>query len=694
MRAADLRAASLRLRIAGTLALLLFMTLGARAVQLTLIDPRGAERGRVQTGTVLRVPPGRGSVYDRNEAELALTVPAPSIYAIPKEMEDPAAVASALAPALGRSAEAIAKRLAQPSPFVFLARWVEPETAAKVEALDLPGIGTVAEPRRTYPLGEEAGAIVGFANIDGHGVRGIEQAEDAWLTGEPQRVPVERDARRRLLAPAGVDPRSAAGGDVQLTIDVALQSEVDAALADVMAATGSRAGMVVVLDVASGDLLAVAERPTFDPNGFRHTPYKETRARAFLDSAEPGSSMKPFVIAAALERRVIEAEDEIDCEEGEWRVPGKTLHDSHPHGLLDIGTILQVSSNICTAKIAFRLGAESHHAALLDFGFGAPTGSGFPDEASGLLRKPEDWRPVEQANIAFGQGVNVTGVQLAAATAVLARRGVWRAPRLVRARREPGATWKLTPPGAGRRVLRPQVADRVVAMLETVISPEGTGKYAELEGVRVAGKTGTAQKLDPVTRAYSNRLYGAWFAGLAPADDPRLVVVAMLDEPKGKGHSGGAVAAPLFARAMTAGLVLHGVATRPVRELPVWARIDQAPATPPKASPAAPRPAPKAKPSPVVASAPAPTAPARPAPAPALLQTAFEPAGVATSGQKFLVPDFQGLARQDVLQITEGLAVPVELLGDGRAVSQRPAPGTIVEGTSVVLSVRFDGGEH
>ena len=359
MRSPERSSVALRVRIAALPLALAFLVLAGRAVQLSLVDPRGADRGASQATTVLRVAAARGALFDRHGRPLALTVPAPSVYAEPRRIESPRAAARALARALGHDAGALEKRLRRRSAFVYLARWVSEEQAAAVRRLDLSGVGLVEEPRRVYPLGALAGPVVGFSNIDGHGVRGIEQQEDAWLRGRSRRLAAERDARRRLLASGGVDPRSAAGGDVALTLDAAFQADAEAALVEAVEATRARGGTVVSLDPRTGEVLALAERPGFDPNRFRRVPYRETRSRSLLDAVEPGSTLKPFLVAGALEAGVLAHDDVIDLEGGALRVAGKTFRDAQPRDALDVTSVLRVSSNVGAAKIGFRPTYES-----------------------------------------------------------------------------------------------------------------------------------------------------------------------------------------------------------------------------------------------------------------------------------------------------------------------------------------------
>ena len=481
MRAADLRPLRVRLRIAETLVLAAFLVLTARAAHLTLLGERGAARGESQLVTALSLPPERGRIVDRQGTEIAMTVAVPSIYAVPSEVEDADATAAELAKILGVDAKRTRERLGQKRAFVYIDRWANPK---RVEALQarggLPGIGILEEPRRAYPFGPLAASIVGFANIDGAGVRGVEQKENGWLLGKPRRVAVERDARGQLLLGPGLDRTATAGGDVALTIDVAMQAETEQALADGVASARAKGGYVVALDPKSGDVLALAELPRFDPNEFRHLSFADTRSRSFTDAVEPGSTFKTFLIAAALDAGVVKPTDVFDLRGG-LSVPGKHIKDLHPRPSLDVSGILRRSSNVGSVKIAQKLGPAAHYETLRRFGFGQSTGSGFPDESSGILRNHTRWRPVDAATVAFGQGVSVTTVQLAAGIAALANDGVWMRPRLVRGHRRPGGAWEMMPPAESQQAVSPETAAKMRAMLEGVVAGEGgTGKRAQL----------------------------------------------------------------------------------------------------------------------------------------------------------------------------------------------------------------------
>ena len=573
-------------------------------------------------------------------------------------------------------------------------RWITPEQGEKISAAKIPGVGVVNEPRRIYPYRALAARVVGFANIDGNGVRGIEQQENTWLRGTTRRLRVERDGSGRFLLSDSGTAWGTAGGDVALTLDAALQADAERALAAAIERTGARGGLVLAMDPHTGEMLAAAESPGFDPNRFRRTAYAATRSSAFLDAMEPGSAMKAFLVAGALEHGVIGARDVIDTEGGRMRVPGKTITDKHDFGPLDPAGVLRVSSNIGAVKIGYALGPRAHFETLRAFGFGASTRSLFPDESSGVLRSWKEWRPVDHATISFGQGISVTPVQLAAAASSIANGGLLVRPRLVAARRAPGGRWQPTRSEVVRRVIRPETARTLLGMLEGVVSDEGTARAAALPGVRVAGKTGTAQKWDEATGTYSQTRFRAWFIGVAPADDPRVVIVSELDEPKHPLHTGGAAAAPLFAQVAPGQLAHHGIFLR--REEMQIARASSPAAEPPPSRARRPRAAARA-------AQRAPRAPraasfaqrGEASEASELRRSARcrQPlrATVALSAfrDRVLLPDFSGLSKSEVSQVTAKNGLRVKLDGDGVAVRQDPPPGSVVVAGSEIVRIQF-----
>ena len=680
MRSPRVQISLRRIGIARILLLIPFTVLGIRAAHLS-VEERGIARGENQTQRVLEIAPGRGTIVDASGAELALSVESPSIYAIPSSIDDVDVAAEKLAPILGWKRQKLADRMRDRKSFFFLARWVTPEQAQKVLDLGLAGVGVLDEPRRIYPHRQLAARVVGFANIDGEGVRGIEQQEDEWLRGMVRRIPVERDARGRKLWIGGDSQWNAAGGDIALSIDATLQAQAEEALRETIAVSGARGGIVVVMDPWTGDILTLAESPDFDPNDFRNLDFASTRSRAFADAIDPGSTLKTFLVAAALEEGTLRIDDVVDCEDGSFQVPGKTIRDHHPNSELTPAGILRVSSNIGAVKIAYQLGRAAHYEALRRFGFGSVTNSRFPGESAGLLRPWANWMPVDHATIAFGQGVSVTPIQLAAATSALANGGLWVQPRLVSARRPPGGEWHSSRPEPGHRVIREETADAILEMLEGVVSPDGTGSLAGLKGIRVGGKTGTPQKYDNDSQTFSQDRYEAWFMGVAPADAPKLVIVVRVDEAQRPAHTGGATAAPLFARVAAAQLTRYGIFTEPERRqaqpLPTVAvaRSESLPAV----SAAPKKSAPASEPSAARSSAPRVARTSQPSTVERLTSL----------GDRVLLPDFRGRTVDEVRQMTAG-RIEVKISGEGRAVAQQPPPGTIFALDSGAVSIRFE----
>jgi cell division protein FtsI (penicillin-binding protein 3) len=420
---------------------------------------------------------------------------------------------------------------------VWLQRWVSPDAASQVTRLNLAGVQLIPERRRFYPNGDLAGPLLGFADRDGHGLSGIELAYDRELRGASAALSAQRDAHGNMLPTVASAPEARTGRPVRLAIDVRLQHFAESALAEALHKTGARHATLVAMDPHSGEILALAEAPGFDPNRFWVEDKSLYRARAFVDGFEPGSTLKPFSVALALDAGVTNPDELFDCENGRFKVGRRVIRDFHPHGLLTVTDVVRVSSNIGAAKISERLGARRLVEGLRSFGFGDVPGSGFPGEIGGMLRELRERQAVERANLSFGQGITVTPVQLVAAMAVFANGGRRVTPRLLAVRSEGEHA-----PEPGARVISEQTARQVMVMLRAVVEG-GTGTQAALPNVPVAGKTGTAQKVKEGT--YSQKDYIASFVGIAPANVPRFVIGIFVDEPQGL-HTGGAVAAPVF----------------------------------------------------------------------------------------------------------------------------------------------------
>ncbi|MEW6777417.1 MAG: penicillin-binding protein 2, partial [Bdellovibrionota bacterium] len=492
----------------------------------------------------------RGMILDRNGEELAISLPVESVFVQPALIQDRRGTAKKLARVLGLNAKDLEKKFSESNRnFAWVDRHVASEKIQDVRALELPGIGFIEESRRHYPGGERAAQLLGFAGIDSVGLEGAERAFDKYLRGSPEEVIGDRDARGRAILARGMGPLERLQGDnVVLTLDATVQhiAEREAALA--RKETGSKAAAALVMDPRTGEILGMAIEPRFDPNHFEKYGKDRFRNRIVTDLFEPGSTFKPFLLAASLDAGAVDEDDIFFCENGSYKVRDRTFHDHKPHGWLSAANILRVSSNIGSIKIADRIGGSRYYEYLRRFGFGRRTGIELGGEGEGILLPPSKWSGVSLATMAFGQGVGVTALQLLSATSALANDGVLLRPRILKEVRDPmGEVIHRTIPEVRDRVVSESVAHRVTKVMRGVVSEEGTGVLAELPGYSVAGKTGTSQKIDPATGAYSQELRIVSFVGFAPATSPRVAVLVLLDEPKEK-VTGGAVAAPVFAR--------------------------------------------------------------------------------------------------------------------------------------------------
>ncbi|HLM47715.1 MAG TPA: penicillin-binding protein 2, partial [Myxococcaceae bacterium] len=544
----------------------LLMAAFGRAVFLQVFE-RDKLRGLAQDQYVrqIEIPARRGDIFDRRGTPFAQSVEVDSIWVDPSMLPDVRQASRALAKALKLDVEDLQAKLGRARRFVWVKRQVTPREVEAVKALGLPGFGFTKEPKRFYPQKELGAHVVGMVGLDGHGLEGLELAFEDELSGQNSRLSGFRDAKgRKLMLTGAPDTLERQGAAVTLTLDRHLQFVAERALSRAVEEAKGVAGMAVVLDPKTGELLAIANHPRFNPN----TPEKELRAsvrnRAALDSFEPGSTMKSFVVASALEQKAIKPDDTFYCENGSWRVGRHTIHDTHQYGWLTPQRVLQVSSNICAAKIAQLLGRERLVKTYLDFGFGERTGLALPGEARGSLPFPK--AEVSLATQSFGQGMTTTAVQLAAAWGALANGGTLMRPYLVSKVVDPdGVVLLENRPTQVRQVVSQTTAKKVVSMLESVVTKEGTAPKAAMEDYRVAGKTGTAQKADPVARGYSDKRLAS-FVGMVPAENPRAVILVIVDEPKTDVY-GGNVAAPAFKEIATAAMA-H-LAVPPSREVPL-----------------------------------------------------------------------------------------------------------------------------
>lgn len=504
------------------------------AVRLFTLQILGSDRltalAADQRLRTIALPAERGSIFAADGTELAISMEMKTIFASPRFIKDPQRTASALAPVLGLDAGPLAARLSGKSGFVYLARRIDPALALKVKDLGIPGVGVMVEPKRFYPSGSLAGQVLGFVGGDYRGLAGLELRYDKLLRGDPGLKVMERDPSGRPI-PSGRSSLQAPvkGQDLVLTIDRQIQFEAEAALARALAAWNARSGSVVVMDPRSGDILAMANGPGFDPNEMQTDNAGFRRNRAVTDVFEPGSSSKVITAAAALETGVTTS-GEVMRVPDRLKIGAKIFKDAYDHPVesLSFAQVIQKSSNVGTIQVAQRLGKARLQDYLARFGYGRTTGLGFPGESAGIVPKPERWWATSLGTIAIGQGVAVTPLQLAQSYSAVANGGMLATPRLVQGYIDSSGRRHPAPLAAPRRVIEKATADQLKQILVGV-TEEGTGTAAAIAGYRVAGKTGTAQKPRQGAPGYSG--YTASFVGFAPAEDPRLVVSVVLDDP-------------------------------------------------------------------------------------------------------------------------------------------------------------------
>ncbi|MEJ7788300.1 MAG: penicillin-binding protein 2 [Thermoleophilaceae bacterium] len=525
-----------RIGLLFALFLVLLLAAGGKAAWLGTVKAGGLkERALGQQTEDIEVTARRGTITDRNGLELAVSEDAITVFANPMQVKDPAGAAGKLAPLLGRPREAVLEELADSEKgFVYLARKLGPVRGAKVEKLEIEGVGTVTEAKRTYPQGRMAAQLVGSVGTDNYGLSGIEQQYEDELGGE--------DGKRRLVKDAMGKPvsiidsrRAEAGEDMRLTIDSVLQERVEAVMGELGQKHLPRAATAVVMDPRSGELLALANWPRVDANDFGAAPEYARQNRAVTSSYEPGSTFKAFTVAGAIEERLIRPGTSFDVP-SEILVADRRIGEAHDLGprTLTTADILAQSSNVGSVMIGLKMGKTRFDKWVRRFGFGESTGIGLPGEAGGIVPRPADYSGSSLGNMPIGQGLAVTPMQMAAGYGALANGGVLHQPHVVAGERDPG-----------RRVLSERTAGQVSKMLEGVLGAGGTAQEASIEGYELAGKTGTAEKPDPETGGYSDFKFFSSFIGYAPARDPKLLVAVMVDEPQ-NGYYGAEVAAPAF----------------------------------------------------------------------------------------------------------------------------------------------------
>ena len=642
-----------------------------RLYWLQVVDHHWLEtRAQQQQQKTVAVSAERGTIYDRNLTPLAMSLPVESLFANPKLVPDPKQEAAELATQLGMDQRELARNLDSKRTFVWVARKITADQARAVEALHLPGIYSEPATRRFYPKGELAASVLGYVGVDGEGLGGVEHSWDSVIHGQDGRAVVEVDAHRQGYGQVERAPEE--GESLILTLDQNLQYIAQQELDRRVAETHARSGVAVVEDPRTGEILALANSPGFNPDEAASTPAARLGDAAVSSPYEPGSVFKLVTLSGALQQGLITPDEMIDCQMGSIKVGGRIIHDHAKFGVISVTDILKHSSDVGAIKIGEKLGDQEMYRYIRAFGFGAPTGIKLPGESRGIVRPPQRWTAMSIGAVSMGQEVAVTPVQVVAMLSTLANGGVYHAPRVVLGKFR-GAAPAQAPaftPAPGRQVVSPLVANEMKQMMAQVVLA-GTATQARLNGYTAAGKTGTAQKVDPGGHRYSTHNYISSFGGFAPINDPALTILVVIDSPQG-GHEGGPTAGPVFKAIAERALPYLGVA----HDVPVLAN----PAAPSIAAQDAVEESEELDAPAVETPLPAATAPTPPA--------GRVVVAVGSAGQ-VAMPDFSGQTVRAVSAECARLGLALSLQGNGVARAQTPAPGTRLSAGARV-AVRFE----
>ncbi len=704
----------IRLHLVGLAFLLVFAAVMYKAYTLQVVQRESLmSKARAEVERHLSLGAVRGEIFDATGERLAASLAVASLYADASMMktrqekneageivtiDEKEEVAGKLHELLGLDQDELKKKLETNRKFIWLKRQLEMDQASAVEALRLPGLRLSKEYRRSYPNGSLAAHFLGFVGVDGQGLEGLESSLDDRLQAGQDKVKVKRDNLGRIMVDnVDVDLEQTRGGSVVLTIDRRIQYIAEKALARAVITHKAKSGMALVMRPKTGAIVASAVWPTFDPNDYQRVPSDFRRNRILTDPFEPGSTMKVFVVAAALEEGVVNPNTVIHCENGAFRVANHTVKDTHNYGDLTVSEIIKYSSNIGSLKVGGILGNDLLYNYLTRFSFGERTGLAYlRGEAAGLVRPSKQWRQLEAANIAFGQGVSVTALQMVMGMSSLANQGVLMKPYIVdRVLDENGRIVEQYEPQILRQVVSPFTAAQVSAMLRMAVMKGGTATRADVEGYPVAGKTGTAQKVSRGAKSYSAGKYVASFLGFAPYHDPQLCVMVVLDEPQ-NGYYGGTVAAPAFKEIMENALPLLDIPPTEGRGEPVWPSLQRnnggAPGMVEGDQPTNfirvrlnMKKNDRGRKGPITfASLPAEKAVVSGIPEPVFAET---PLALATDPG--VMPNLAGLSMRQVQELMSGYGLDLEYQGSGYVVGQTPLAGTAVvtgQAASVVFS--------
>jgi cell division protein FtsI (penicillin-binding protein 3) len=648
------------------------LVIGARLVQLQVNQHENlSARARNQQLGAIETSPTRGQVLDRQGRELARSIDTESFFADPSEITNPDETARRIASITGQDRTELTSRLRNAKDankkFIWIIRRLDVTTGGKLDVLELDGVYSRKEPKRYYPNDSLAAHVLGFVGTDEIGLSGVEQYYNEKIRGESGKLYLETDARRRAFESYEVQPHP--GQTVVLTIDQTIQYRTEQALGAAVERAHAKSGTAIVMDPQSGEILALANAPSFDPN----QPPKdaaEGRANGALQSIyEPGSTFKIVAYSAAIEKGLVKPEDKIDCQMGQITVAGRLIHDHHPFGVLTVADALAQSSNVGAIKLGLLVGNDSMYEYMKRLGFGARTGIDLAGESPGILRPLSRWQPSSIGSLAMGQEIGVTPLQMATAYSVLANDGTLVKPHLVRELRSPDGTVLYQAKPETKRALKAETVAALRNMLEGV-TLRGTARKAQLDGYSAAGKTGTAQKIDPKTHGYSATKYIGSFVGFAPVSNPAVVIIVVIDEPLGAYH-GGDVAAPVFRE--IAEQILPDLSITPDVELKAGTQLI----------------AESSHPSPQSVKAAQLQNEERQATLPRIAAKSFsgqtsEVVFAVATKRAALMPDLRGQSVRDVARMCAQLGLRLEAAGEGRALRQSPEPGAEVDPGQVV----------
>jgi cell division protein FtsI (penicillin-binding protein 3) len=628
--------------------LVLFVALISRAFQIQVLSREGlkslAVRQHIKT---LHIEPERGIIFDRNGEKLAASILVDSICADPSKISNPSETAVSLASILKTDKDTILKKLSGSKNFCWLARKIPPDQAASVEALNIDGVFLTKEPKRFYPNGELAGRLIGFVGLDSTGLEGMELKYENYLKGSPEKLIWARDAKGKRLYPRveNTPAKKEDSYNLILTIDSRIQHLVETKLSEAIASKSAKGGFAVVMDPKTGEILALADQPGFDPNKFGSYNVGKGKNKVITDSFDPGSTFKPFLAAAALEEGIAKETDRFNCENGAYAVADRVFHEANRkrHGSLAFRDIIKYSSNIGCVKISEKLGKEKFYEYITKFGFGSKTGIDLPGESGGILRPVHNWTRVDTSTIAFGQGISVTAIQLITALSAIANQGVLMKPYIVRAVVDKkGQVVRKVTPTPVRTVISPATAKRMAAILTGVVGDDdGTGQKAQIMNVSVAGKTGTSQKFDFSRRVYSSEKVRTSFMGFFPSEDPQVAILVTLDEPQ-RDKWGGVAAAPVF---KNIGEQILTCFKTNIRETPSPAPEEEKINNGVKIR---------------------------------LVSLADAVSSPIASEDDSIMPDFRGMSMRDTLKRAKEKGIEVQVMGSGWAIGQDPKPGAVI----------------